>query len=231
MNRQAALPLTLNPTPTFDNFIGEDNREALSALQHAAEQVQPGFISIWGAACTGKSHLLQAACNTAAANGKSIAYLPLKQLAGNGPGCLNGFEAMDLVCLDELDSIIDSLPWQKGLYELYNAVQQQGRLLIAASRIPPRELGLKLPDLKSRLGWGPCYHLQSPNDATKGRILQRLAKERGLGLPDEAVRYLLHRQSRDLHELLQLLEQLDRASLAAQRRLTVPFIREQLQLQ
>jgi DnaA family protein len=58
--------------------------------------------------------------------------------------------------------------------------------------------------------------------------LRLRASRRGLDLSDEAAVYLLHRVPRDLHSLFGVLDQLDDASLAAQRRLTIPFLREVL---
>jgi DnaA family protein len=226
--RQAALPLSLNRSPSFDNFIADGNEEALAALQQAIQLGQAGFLSLWGANGSGKSHLLQAACRAAAESDQTCAYVPLGQHINHGPACLSGLAHNRLLCIDELEQLVGHPPWQEALYNLYNAVQQGGGLLIGASHRPPRDLPLALADLKSRLAWGTGYHLRPASDTTKSRILQRLALERGMQLPDDAVRYLLHHQSRDLHSLTQLLEQLDRASLAAQRRLTVRFISEQL---
>jgi DnaA family protein len=47
-----------------------------------------------------------------------------------------------------------------------------------------------------------------------------------MAMPEAVAHYLLQRHARDLTALFGLLERLDRASLAAQRRLTVPFVRE-----
>ena len=48
-------------------------------------------------------------------------------------------------------------------------------------------------------------------------------------LPRETLEYLMKRVPRDLHSLFEILDELDEASLAAQRRLTIPFIRDALE--
>ncbi|MEO5344156.1 MAG: DnaA regulatory inactivator Hda [Gammaproteobacteria bacterium SHHR-1] len=228
MSRQPPLALALEPSPGFDNFLAADNRELLLVLRQLAEQPQPGITAIWGPPASGKSHLLQALANRAAEAGHAALYLPLDPLLEQDPAGLELFAERELICLDGLERLLGNRPWQEALYGLYNAVQQQGGCLVSASRRPPRELPLELADLQSRLSWGPCYQLQPLDHGHKARLLQQRAGELGLQLPEDAAHYLLNRQQRDLVGLLGLLERLDRASLAAQRRLTVPFIRQQL---
>jgi DnaA family protein len=79
------------------------------------------------------------------------------------------------------------------------------------------------------MGWGPVYHLRPLDEKAKLRALQERASARGLELSDEAASYLLQHARRDMRSLLGVLDRLDRASLAAHRRLTVPFIRQVLQ--
>lgn len=70
--------------------------------------------------------------------------------------------------------------------------------------------------------------MQRPDDAACKEILAQRAALRGLELPEPVADYLLRRCSRDLSTLLALLDRLDLAALAQQRRLTIPFVREQL---
>jgi len=49
---------------------------------------------------------------------------------------------------------------------------------------------------------------------------------RGIQLDESVLDWLFARYARDLGALLDLLDKLDQASLAAQRRITVPFLRE-----
>lgn len=229
MSQQEPLALRLDPGPSFENFCPLGNEELVATLIRLAQQPVPGFTSLWGSAASGKSHLLQAVCQTAGQAGYRAIYLPLADLLESDPEELDLFAAMDLVGIDDLNQLVGHRPWQEALYRLYNALlQSQGCLLVAASR-PAREVPLELADLKSRLGWGPCYQVQELDHAYRGQVLQQRAREWGIDLADESVHFLLTRQQRDLHSLITLLERLDRASLAEQRRLTVPFIREQLQ--
>jgi len=59
--------------------------------------------------------------------------------------------------------------------------------------------------------------------------LKLRAKHRGLTLSDEVLNYLLVRENRDMNNLYQLLDRFDKASLAARRKPTIPFIKKILE--
>jgi DnaA family protein len=103
----------------------------------------------------------------------------------------------------------------------------RGRLLVA-SRAAPAALEFSLPDLGSRLRAGDARQLLPLDDDARIRALRLRAAQRGLELGEESAQFLLRRLPRDMHTLLGVLERLDEASLAAQRRLTVPFLRQAL---
>ncbi|WP_285275845.1 DnaA regulatory inactivator Hda [Halopseudomonas bauzanensis] len=225
---QLPLGVKLRDEATFDNYYPGPNAGVLAALQALADpQSAPAELCIylWGGAGSGRSHLLQAACHRMAEAGGLAMYLPLAELLDYGPVLLEGMEQFDLLCLDELDALAGRADWEEALFHLYNRIQQrQGRLLIAAAAAP-RALSLQLPDLVSRLGWGLVFQLQVLDDEGKQQMLKLRAERRGLQLPDEVARYILSRGARGMSELFAALEQLDQASLQAQHRLTIPFVK------
>ena len=87
---------------------------------------------------------------------------------------------------------------------------------------------IQLADLRSRLATGLIYQLETLDDTAKQQVLIVQAQARGLELPEEVAQYLLRHQSRDMRELIQLLQQLDKASMIEKRRLTIPFVRQVL---
>jgi len=220
---QLPLRIGLRDSATLGNFLTGPNAEAVAALEQSDEP----FVYLWGASGTGKSHLLQAVCHEFAATGGTPAYLPLaeERLA---PEVCEGLEAMPLVCFDDVQAVAGEPEWEVALFHLYNRVREAGGRLLAAGTAPPGQLGFGLPDLRSRLGWGPVFHLQPLSDDQKVEALCRRASARGITLGPEVARYLMRRYRRDTHGLFDLLERLDRASLAAKRRLTIPFVRELL---
>jgi DnaA family protein len=228
MTVQLPLGLALNDSATFANYYPQPNAAPVHALQACAAGAEPAVVYLWGAPETGRTHLLQAACHAAAAGGGSVAYLPLGGADELQPEMLEGLESMALVCLDDLDRIAGSEPWEMALFSLFNHLRELGGHLAVSAIGRPQDLGLQLPDLVSRLGWGAVFRLRPLDDDQKLAALTLRARGRGLELPPEAGRYLLRRYARDMSALYGLLEQLDQASLAAQRRLTVPFIKATL---
>lgn len=220
---QLPLRIGLRDSATFANFYPGTNAGASHVLQQGEEP----FIYLWGASGCGKSHLLQAACHAAGEQGVLAIYLPLDE-QGMAPSMLEGLESMGLVCLDNLQAVAGDSAWEIALFHLYNRLRECGNRLLAAGNGAPGSLGLGLPDLVSRLGWGPVFQLQSLDDAGKAEALRLRAANRGMQMPTEVATYLLQRAPRDMHALFDLLERLDEGSLAAQRKLTIPFVRQLL---
>ena len=224
--RQLPLSMWLPPGASFANYVSAANRQALAGCR-AAVDGQERFVYLWGATAVGKTHLLQAACHGATDRGAGSVYLPLRQADQFAPEILEGLEQMAVVALDDIDAVAGQRPWEIALFDLYNRIRDRGHgALVMASRRPLAELGLALPDLQSRLAWGLVYQLQPMSDAEKHQALRRHADERGFELPDEVGRYLLRHYHRQTGALFELLQRLDRVSLAEQRRLTIPFVKQ-----
>ncbi len=228
MSVQIPLGLRLASSNTLENFVSHRNEAAVDLLLrcvHGDEQQ----LCLWGAPASGKTHLLQAACQQVASQGDNIAYLPLRDLLPAGAGVLAGLECMQFLCIDDIDSVAGDPGWEQGLFRLYNELRQRGGRLLFTASAPPGECGFALADLASRLGWGVVCRLLEPDDEARLLILQQLAEARGFEISDESGHYLLRRLPRDLPTLLAFVERIDRQSLQEQRRVTIPFLRELLQ--
>jgi DnaA family protein len=221
---QLPLGIGLKDTATFDNFYSAGNELVIQALQQGNERM----LYLWGPSGCGKSHLLQALCHATAARGRSPVYLPLLELRSLSPEVLDGLELQALITIDDIQAIAGVPQWEEALFHLYNRVRDAGHRLVVSATVAPAGLALSLPDLVSRLGWGPVFHLAALTDIDKRAALQMRARRRGLEMSNDVAEYLLRRCPRDMDSLFNLLNQLDHASLVAQRRLTIPFIRELL---
>ncbi len=225
---QLPLGVKLRDEATFANYFAGPNAVVVAAVEELADLASSKAeqcVYLWGAAGSGRSHLLQAACHRIADNSGLGMYLPLDDVMDHGPAILEGMEQFDLLCLDGLDALAGRHDWEEALFHLYNRLREQGGRLLVAASAPPRELDLELPDLASRLSWGVVYQLQALGDEDKQRMLKLRAELRGLQLPDEVARYILSRGSRGMTDIFAALEQLDQASLQAQHRLTIPFVK------
>lgn len=224
---QLTLPVYLRDDANFSNFLFPESAQTLKSLLENQRDGGEQFIYIHGAAGSGRSHLLQAACHEGAAG--SCLFLPLEELVEMNPvEVLAGLETLSLVSLDNLDAVMGRSDWEEALFHLFNRVRESGNHLLVSASVAPRQLPVGLADLQSRLSWGVVFQLAAAGDAEKLRILQFRAQQRGMSLGDEAATYILSRAGRSLGDLMQVLERLDGASMVAQRQLSIPFIREAL---
>ena len=222
---QLALPLKLDDHAVFESFYPTGNEALLGALDDLRQGGRGPGCFLWGASATGKTHLLQATC---AATGDTSVYLPLSDLGPADTGILEGLESRQFICLDDIDTVSGDDGWEHALFALLNQATDAGSVIIVSSKAAPRESGFKLPDLVSRLARLAVYHLAVLGDDDRSRALQMRARHRGLDLPDDTANFLLTRSKRYMASLYALLDQLDDESLAAKRRLTIPFVKDVL---
>lgn len=225
---QLPLALAARPAPRLEDFVEAGNEEVLGALRALDGAVEPAPVLVWGAAGAGKSHLLAGLAAHWTGRGRAAGCLAL-DAPGLEPAAFEGLERCELLCLDALERVVGARAWEEALFHLYNRLRAEGRALVVASAQPPRALGFVLPDLASRLVSGLVMQLRVLDDAGKLAMLERRARASGLDLPTDVGHWLLTRLPRDTGALLSALERLDWASLAAGRRLTVPFVRAVLE--
>lgn len=223
---QLPLGIRLRDSATFDNYYPGKNLEVLTYLQQHCGLRDEQCTYIWGGTGTGKTHLLQAACQYVASREQTTAYLPLSQAQEFTPAILVGMSELSLVCIDDIHKIAGDNLWETALFTLYNRMREAGTHLLIAGNNSPASLGIKLPDLASRLAWGAVFHLYLLNDEDKLQALQLRANARGMDMSGEVARFLLNRCQRDMPALYAMLDELDHISLSAQRRLTIPFIKD-----
>lgn len=222
------LPLGFEPGElfTFDSFVAGSNTVAAGLAQQTASGTGENQLYFWGETGLGKSHLLQASCNLAAKNQQTVCYLTHAEIFNQSADVFDGLEQLQLICLDEIDSWLNNATWEVALFGLINRVRENNHRLIMASTQPPDEAFVSLPDLRSRLSWGPVFQIQSLTDKEKYHALRFRARQNGLELPEHVADYLMQRYPRDMFGLFERLALLDKASMAMQRRLTIPLIKE-----
>ena len=221
------LPLGFEPGElfTFESFVDGKNSIVSGLAQQTALAQGENQLYFWGEAGRGKSHLLQASCNLAAKNNQTVCYLTREEFNNQSVDMLDGLEQIDLICLDDIDQWLLGDHWETALFDLINRVRENNSRLLLASTRPPDDAFVKLPDLHSRLAWGPVFQLQELSDKEKFKALHYRAQQNGLELPENVADYLMQRYPRDMFGLFERLALLDKASMATQRRLTIPLIR------
>jgi DnaA family protein len=231
MSRQLLLGIRLRDSSVFASYYAGRNQsvvDALLALGASAESRARPPTCIWlhGPASAGKTHLLQALCARASEQAHAAAYVPLADIADRGEELLSGYGQLSLVCIDDAERIAGRDGWERALFGLHRELDEHAGHLIIAGPSPPAALGFRLPDLASRLNGGLVLTLHALDEQEQLAALQLRAQLRGFELPEETAQFLLRRLPRDMASLCAFLDQLDEASLTAQRRLTVPFVKE-----
>jgi DnaA family protein len=228
--KQLPLGIRLRDTSVFASYFAGRNRcvvDALEALSARRSGPSDGPTCVWvhGPVSVGKTHVLQAMCARAHANSQSAAYLPLAEVAHLGGEILAGYGHFSLVCLDDAAAVAGNSDWERALFRLHRELDEQGARVVLAAPVPPAALPFKLADLASRLNGGVVLTLQPLDEQEQLEALQLRAQLRGCELPEETAQFLLRRLPRNMAALCAFLDELDEASLVAQRRLTVPFVK------
>jgi DnaA family protein len=225
---QLPLGVQLSDTASFDSYHPGPNTEAAASVRQLLRPSAPPLVFLYGPAGSGKTHLLQALTRDAAAARLSCAYVPLRQLGADAADALGGLQEADVVGVDDVDALAADAAGALVLLRLLDALKSHGGRALLSAPAAPERLAIALPDLATRLAAGAVYGLKPLTDEDRLNLLRWRARGRGLELPDEAAQHLIERLARDVPSLLAALDSLDRASLSAKRRLTLPFVQQWL---
>lgn len=231
LSKQLLLRFSPEKNKVFDNFLPTNNQTVVAYLRglQPSDESKARQTYLWGAAASGKSHLLQAVCSETTHHAKCSIYLPLKRVESEAAKILDGLESVDLVCIDDADLIArPQLKLELPLFNLINRMRNANGYLIMAGRSNPRQLMLQLADLQSRLLWGSVYRLVAISDQDKPAALTLHARLNGTEIPQATIAYLLKRYPRDMNYLTKIVDRISQVGFQCKRRLTIPFVKRVL---
>jgi len=223
---QLPLPLTFDKRFSFQNYVSEQAAFVSQSLIALFDETGEPLIGLWGGSDSGKTHLMNACAHYARHCHITFHLFDALQLIDADAGSFSGFSDGSVIGVDNIDLLAGNRSWEEQFYQLINRVKTgELRFVFSLSR-NPRDIGFRLPDLKSRLMWGLLIALQSTDDGQLVTVLKTRAQLLGLKLTDDVLAYLLSHYSRKLSEQMKLLYQLDHASMSKKRKITIPLIRE-----
>jgi DnaA family protein len=221
--KQIALDIGIARGPSLANFFAGPNEAPLKHLQLWAGNPtrSPVPTYLWGAAASGKTHLLKAVAESLREQGARAGWLDASM---HEPPEFN--ESWAVVLLDDVH--LYTAVQQHAAFNWFVNAQTLQRGVLAAGAAPPADLKLR-EDLRTRLAWGHVFQLQVLSEPERRAVLRQAADARGVFLGDEVMDFMLTRFSRDLGSLMELLEQLDGYALRTKRAITIPLIKSMLE--
>ncbi len=122
--------------------------------------------------------------------------------------------------VDDADKVAGDAVAETALFHLHNMVLQGGGRLLLTASTPPRDWGLQLPDLASRMSATDVARLDAPDDALLSAVLVKLFADRQITVPPNLVSYLVPRMERSVAAAAGLVAALDQLALATRRPVT-----------
>ncbi|MBV1905108.1 MAG: DnaA regulatory inactivator Hda [Pseudomonadales bacterium] len=232
MREQIPLLFPLRCEATFDNFVALKNKELTERLLKLVDEKPTTGVQtiwLWGEPGVGCSHLLNACCHLLSEKGRRVGYIPSRDW-NLQTDSLAGYQNFDMVAIDDIDLWLNRSAPERSLIELYQSLQISSGILLLAAHKPPADLDYAFADMASRFIAAETYRVLDLSDIGKMLFVQSEAKRRGIDLEDGVASFMLTRCSRQLQELVSLLNKLDSESLALKRKVTIPFLKQVLDL-
>ena len=208
---QQTLPLKLLPSYGRHDFIvGESNLEAVKWIDNFSKSKVNGLVII-GPIASGKSHLISTLKNK---------YKILEAEEINEEK-INILELKDLIIEN-----IEKIENHYFFLHVINFVKEKNFKVLLTSRLPIKELNIKLEDLKSRLLAYSHSKILLPTDDVLRGIIIKISKDKGLLLSDTVINYILSHVERSYSIINSFINELDQLSLIRKKKITIPFIKK-----
>ena len=225
MPEQIPVQFDFQSNQSFSTFYPGNNEEIINHLQKIFINNEQQ-IFLWGDRGSGKTHLLQALGQESNACNKTSFYYSLDTNNLPDPAMLEGLDNFDIVCFDNIEQIAGNTEWEQAFFNFYNLHRDENNKLVVTAPCPPKYLAIQLPDLKTRMSWGLTLKLKALSDEQQLNALIYKANDLGFEISVKVGRFLITHYARDLPSIWVLLDKIEQATLAAKRKLTIPFLKQ-----
>ena len=220
---QLGLPISLNASMLLESFVA--NKELLRLINQLFLNEKSSEVYIYGASGQGKTHVLQGAVLKALEIDKNAVYIDCNESFPEH--ILDFVDQIDFICFDNVHSILREN--QEIFFDLYNRARQAQIFILVSGNTLPTDLEV-MKDLKTRLSLAAVYKLEELNDELIMSVIDSQMSQRNLSVNSNVYEYLFKNYSRDLKLLLSTLNDLDKASLQAKKPISIPFVKNFLEL-
>ena len=219
--QQLTFPWNKLNRSSFDEFYFEKNNLFIKEILLSEED-----LFLYGVEQTGKSFLLQAACNHFALKEKQSLYIPLKEVKKYGSDFIDSLDQFHVICIDDVDLIASNKEWEIALFNLINNCFISKCRIIFCSSTNPSEINFELKDLISRIKKIDHVELVPVKTDNLPKAIKFIADLRSINLGDKEIKYLITYSRRSMSDLLDIINKLDNLSMQLKRKITIPLIKE-----
>jgi len=228
--KQLHLDMRIDKSITLDNFISCSSTKLVlkASNDFVSNSLILNSLYLWGKDGVGKNYLLNAMNKKCKENKLSSIFLSFSGAALKDMSIFEGLEELDVIFLESLEKYPKGKEWEIALFNLINNCLTTGSRVLFSSNQVAKDLGIELPDLKSRLVAIPAFELPELTEKEKISALKESAQRKGLMFEERVLTYIINHTSRSLSDLLKLMFDLDIFSLERKRKISISLVRDLL---
>jgi chromosomal replication initiator protein len=211
---QDDLSAPLDPRFTFDTFVvGEPNAFAHAACRRVIEADGTPFnpLYIYGSVGLGKTHLMHAMAHALREKNKGeVVYLSAEKFmyqfvkalrANDSMAFKDKLRGVDVLMIDDIQFIAGKESTQEEFFHTFNALVDNGKLIIIAGDRAPMDLDGLDERLRSRMGWGLVADIRPSTLELRLNIVKHKAELMNLTLPEDVAVFLANKITSNIREL------------------------------
>src|SRR3989344_5042986 len=205
----------LNPRYVFSNFVvGSFNELAHAAAQSVIKNPGTSYnpLFIYGGVGLGKTHLIQAIGNEVLRQNsqKKVRYVSSEKYMGEVVDALRNqemnalkekYRSVDLLIMDDIQFVARTEKMQEEFFHTFNALYEKNKQIIISSDRPPQAISTLEERLRSRFEGGMIADVGTPDVETRFLIIKTKADEKGVLVPEDALRLVAERIKTNIREL------------------------------
>ena len=231
--KQLIFPFQIDQKASFDSFFcSPDNQNLMTRLADIVISQDANELIIHGEEGSGKSFLMQAICNELSSAEKQFAFIPMKKAFNMGVEIFQNLGSLDVVCIDDVQLIFKTQDWETALFNLINECQQSNcSLMLSLGGTHLLKKSVILPDLLSRIKRMEFVALNAVQDESFNQAIDFVAQQLDIRIEKAELEFLLKHQIRKFSLLVENIIALDKQAASLKRKITIPLIKETLNIE